>query len=89
MKFMTCNACRRIVQVNNTGICLCCQQHGIIPAEDAFENQSKEVQHDAIGKRIKQKDHLKKYRQASSGEEETEASSRHRPKRGRPRKKEA
>jgi len=26
MKYMTCNTCRATVQVNNTGICLGCQQ---------------------------------------------------------------
>ena len=25
MKYMTCNACRAVVEVNNTGICLGCQ----------------------------------------------------------------
>lgn len=26
MQFMNCNACQRVVQINNTGICLGCQR---------------------------------------------------------------
>ena len=26
MDFMTCNTCRRVVKVNNTGVCLGCQR---------------------------------------------------------------
>lgn len=38
MHFMTCNACKHLVQVNPTGICLGCQQGFIEPQEDSWKN---------------------------------------------------
>lgn len=37
MNYMTCNTCRRIVVVNNTGICLACQAgFSNAPQQDQF-----------------------------------------------------
>lgn len=38
MEFMTCNTCRSVVQLNNTGICLACQGGFIgVAQSDAYE----------------------------------------------------
>jgi hypothetical protein len=54
---MTCNTCRKIVYVNNTGICIGCQIHSTEPQADEFkesyqqklENRVKEIE-DALQK---------------------------------------
>lgn len=38
MQFMNCNSCQRVVQINNTGICLGCQRGFTgMPAEDVYK----------------------------------------------------
>lgn len=38
MQYMNCNACQRVVQINNTGICLGCQRGFIgVDAEDVYK----------------------------------------------------
>lgn len=38
MHFMTCNSCQRVVQINNTGICLGCQRGFTgVDAEDVYK----------------------------------------------------
>lgn len=54
MQYMTCNTCRRVVQLNATGICLGCQR-GFVkePQEDSIPDVASEVTDE---KRIKKND---------------------------------
>jgi hypothetical protein len=39
MQYMNCNACQRVVQINNTGICLGCQRGFTgVDAEDVYKS---------------------------------------------------
>lgn len=43
MKLMTCNTCFRVVEVNNTGVCLGCQIHSGCPQADVYDPQNIET----------------------------------------------
>lgn len=44
MQYMTCNRCRKVVQVNNTGICMGCQLGMAGPLEEeAFKPTNEQV----------------------------------------------
>lgn len=44
MQFMTCSTCSRVVQINNTGICLGCQRGFTgMDAEDVYKPQDLQV----------------------------------------------
>lgn len=44
MQFMTCSTCARVVQINNTGICLGCQRGFTgLDAEDVYKPQDVQV----------------------------------------------
>lgn len=41
MQYMTCNRCRKVVQVNNTGICMGCQLGMAAPLdEESYQEKS-------------------------------------------------
>lgn len=45
MQFMNCTTCQRVVQINNTGICLGCQRGFTgMDAEDAWKPPAKNTQ---------------------------------------------
>jgi len=68
MEYMTCNSCKRIVEVNNTGICVGCQM-GFNPSfvEDylnknsAIEENLNKEKDDATSKRKKQESNIPKH----------------------------
>jgi predicted Fe-S protein YdhL (DUF1289 family) len=55
MQFMNCNSCQRVVQINNTGICLGCQRGFTgLHAEDVYKPQSLQAEKTDITRTIDQ-----------------------------------
>lgn len=53
MQFMNCNTCQRVVQINNTGICLGCQRGFTgVDAEDVYKPPVKPVEDTEITRTI-------------------------------------
>ena len=51
MEFMNCTACKKLVQVNPTGICMGCQMGFSGPQADSWENcQKKKVNRKKVKK---------------------------------------
>ena len=104
MQFMTCTTCQRVVQINNTGICLGCQRgFPNMDAEDVYKppvKTDKELEieklkarekelEDAINQGLQQEDDQQEHKERDGERKTSEASSRNRTQRRQRRKKES
>lgn len=72
MDFMTCNSCRKLVHVNNTGICLGCQTHSSTPQPDEWKPTFQEQ----LEKRATElQEEIKKSKETEDAIQESEAKS--------------
>lgn len=103
MQFMTCTTCQRVVQINNTGICLGCQRgFPNLDAEDVYKppvKTAKELEieklkarekelEDAINKGIQQEDDQQEHKEGNGERQASETGSSDRAQRRKRRKKE-
>jgi len=97
-KWMTCNSCRAVVQLNSTGICLGCQggfagqqqEDKYIPEEEKIQKlkaRERELE-DAIKEREKSEDNKLEHTQRDGSGKTSKAGGSNRSKRSRKKQKE-